>query len=187
MKKEVVTYRLYLLIALAVLAGCREQLSKHCSVVKKWAFECNDTASSIMNATAEWPDGSQVLKDGMEYHRLSTHELRLAEAYSYDFIEKWVMPPCDNFRITSRYFRQFLGYKKNGKLFVAANFYKCVTNTYMNDGNRCTTLPDTRETVINPYKKNTKDDDYCLLTINMSNGRVWKIAEASFSTATTEP
>lgn len=174
MKKNLLMYILYLLIALATLMGCSEQSSRHYTVVKRWAFECNDTASSIMNATAKWPDGFHVLKNRMKYHHLSKHELRLAETYSYDFMEEWIMPPCDYFRITSRYFRQFLGYKKNGKLFVMANFYKYVTNTYMHNGKGFIVSPDARETVINPYKKNTLDDDYVILTIDMANGRVWK-------------
>lgn len=167
-------YRIILLtLTVFALIIVAKQPKDSYTSVKVWAFQRNDPVSTLMDSDAKWIDNSPILGKGMTYHRLSQGELQLAEKYSYEFMVNYVMLPFDYFRVTSRYFRQFFGYTKNGRLFVMANFYQYATNTYLNDD--CGTIDslDAHKVVINPYKKNTVDNDYVLLMVDITQGKVW--------------
>ena len=138
-------------------------------VVKYYAYEYSQE-STVMKKNAKWINNKPVLATGMIYHKLTEKELKFTENLSYNFIIKNIMTPHkDYYRVDKRFFRQFLGYEKDGKLFAIGNFYPFTITKYPKDGCLCCIKDDDTRHIFNPYMKNTKDDSYVLLRINLTD------------------
>lgn len=164
-------YKYFIFIVLIGLSACTgkqtESNVKSITVEKKWAKDCDkDSKIHILADNAHFANGEKVLTSKQTYINMSKDCLNEVETLVAKYLDS-----KDNEHYLGKnntldyYFRQYLCYKENKRIFVFVNLYAYRITRY--DTNTTTAFASNPSVdVINPLKGNNKD--YKILIVNLS-------------------
>lgn len=166
---------IYLLILLLFVVGCNHKKTGGKIVGDSvWAYTMNDMGKeNVMNEDAKWGDEAPFFTSGIVSVEIPNESLVKARDMAIDFLRKKATSiNGSKHEILKNYFRQYIPFKRNNKLYVLINMYAFYTRKFAeNPSELCVYVENPQKKIKNMNPLQICGPYYFLILVNLTDNK----------------